>query len=419
MRNMKKCFCLFLTAVLLPALLIPAASAEKEEKSLSGKTKLTTDFFGTVSAMYVWDDFSDPTVERRFQAVWDEAKAMLTEIENAVSVSRENSDIARFNRLREGESVEISEHTAKLIRTAKTVYGKTGGLYDPSVFPLVDLWGFSPRFSGVEGASEKPLSQTYPPEDEYREAFAQLADFSGVELSGGDGETWTLTKRIPAVTVYGQQFDAQLDLGGIAKGYAADSVTALMAERGIKYGYFNCGGSSLSLMQGRPTDGDCFFLGVRKPRGEPGDNINYMTVPVANCALSTSGDYDHCRLVDGVRWCHIIDPNTGWPANTPAVEGRQRGIATATVIGPDAAYADCVSTALCLMQPADALAFVNRELRDCKVVFVLFESGEDTYEVITNMLPEDYSIDDTAYHVTSEVRDGETIYTGVRFADLF
>ena len=397
----------------------PGSCADNTDAKLTGKTKLTTDFFGTVSAMYVWDDFSDPAAERRFQSVWEEAKELLNEIENAVSVNREDSDIARFNRLREGESIEISTYTAELIQIAKTAYEKTGGLYDPCVFPLVDLWGFSPRFSGVTGAGAEPLSQSFPPEDEYRETFTSLANFEGVELSGGNGEAWTLTKQIPAVTVRGQRFEAQLDLGGIAKGYAADIVTGRMAERGIRYGYFNCGGSSLSLLHGRPEDEGNFFLGVRKPRGETDGDINYMTVPVSGCALSTSGDYDHCHLIDGIRWCHIIDPRSGWPANTPVQAGRQRGIATATVIGPDAAYADCISTAICLMQPAEALDFMNRELQEYRVVFVLFDNMAEYCELITNMSEGEFTIDSDAYRLACSIQDGEVIYTGSMFADSF
>ena len=80
---MKKQFCLFLAAILLISL-HPGSCADNIDAKLTGKTKLTTDFFGTVSAMYVWDDFSDPAAERRFQSVWEEAKELLNEIENVM-----------------------------------------------------------------------------------------------------------------------------------------------------------------------------------------------------------------------------------------------------------------------------------------------------------------------------------------------
>ena len=393
----------------------PAIQEESTRPVLSGKSKVTMSFFGTVCAMYVWDDFSVPEADRRFQAVWNEAKELLTEIECAVSVSKAGSDIERFNSLQEGESVEISEHTARIIRIAKKAYEETDGLYDPSVFPLVDLWGFSPRFSGVEGVKELPLSETYPPEEDYIEAFAALADFSKIELSENEDGTFRLTKNIPSVTVRGKRYEAQLDLGGIAKGYAADEVTKLMEQHGYVYGYFSCGGSSLSLLRGREEDGGLYYLGMRKPRGDSAGEINYITVPAAECGLSTSGDYDHCRIQDGIRYCHIIDPRTGWPANTPAEDGRQSGIATATVIGKDAAYTDCISTALCLMEPDKAITYLNSHLADCLVTMVFYDNREEFFEIITNLQPDQYTVEDEAYRPACTEKNGQIQYIGTLF----
>ncbi len=391
----------------------PAAAPE-----LSGKSKVTTAYFGTVCSMVVFDDFSDPEAERRFETVWRAVKELLTEIENAVSVSVESSDIARFNALSCGESVEIGEHTANILQIAKRAFADSGGLYDPSVFPLVDLWGFSPRFGEI--GSAEPLSELYPPGEEYIRAFAALADFSGIRLTGGGERQWKLEKAVPAVTVGGRRFEAQLDLGGIAKGYAADACTRIMREHGYEYGYFSCGGSSLSLLSGREGEEDIFLLGMKKPRGLIGGDISYITVPAARCGLSTSGDYDHCRIVDGVRYCHILDPGSGWPANTPAAAGRQRGIATATVIGENAAYTDCLSTALCLMAPREALAFINERLGGYRVALVFYDTADERCEIVTNLPEGSFTIDDESYLPASRVDEqGQIRYTGRIFADLF
>ena len=110
----------------------------EDAPELSGKSKVTTAYFGTVCSMFVFDDFSDPEAERRFETVWRAVKELLAEIENAVSVSIGSSDIARFNALSCGESIEIGEHTANILQIAKRAFADTGGLYDPSVFPLVE-----------------------------------------------------------------------------------------------------------------------------------------------------------------------------------------------------------------------------------------------------------------------------------------
>ncbi len=407
------------TAVETPAPTAPPQTEPAAETaSLSGKSKVTTAYFGTVCSMVVFDDFSDPAAEGRFQRVWKELKDLLAEIENAVSVSIESSDVARFNALPCGESLEIGGHTAQILQIAKRAWADTDGLYDPCVFPLVDLWGFSPRFAEI--GTDEPLSEAYPPEESYIRAFAALADFSGVQLTGGGEEPWRLEKAIPAVTVNGRTFEAQLDLGGVAKGYAADACAALMRERGYEYGYFSCGGSSLSLLSGREGEENVFLLGMKKPRGLSGGDISYITVPAARCGLSTSGDYDHCRIADGIRYCHILSPVTGWPANTPAADERQRGIATATVIGEDAAYADCLSTALCLMAPPEALAFINERMNGYRAALVFYGSPDESCEVVTNLPAGSFTIDDERYHLAGQVDErGRLRYTGQIFADLF
>ena len=159
---------------------------------------------------------------------------------------------------------------------------------------------------------------------------------------------------------------------------------------------------------------------MKKPRGLSGGDISYITVPAARCGLSTSGDYDHCRIVDGVRYCHIIDPAGGWPANTPAADGRQRGIATATVIGEDAAYTDCLSTALCLMGPREALTYIREKLDGYGVVLVFFDTAAERCEVVTNLPTGSFTIDDEAYVLASRIDEaGELRYTGTIFAELF
>ena len=433
MRGRKKLLALWLALLLLfcgcagrPAQTESAVAPESAPvrteppaiESLSGKSKVSSAYFGTICSMVVFDDFSDPAAEQRFQSVWRELKELLAEIENAVSVSIGSSDIARFNALSCGESIEIGAHTANILQIAQRAYADTGGLYDPCVFPLVDLWGFSPRFGEV--ASAEPLSESYPPEEAYIRAFAELADFSGVHLSGGGEDPWRLEKAIPAVTVHGKSYEAQLDLGGIAKGYAADACAALMRERGYEYGYFSCGGSSLSLLSGREGEAREFLLGMKKPRGLSGGDISYITVPAARCGLSTSGDYDHCRIADGVRYCHILSPATGRPANTPAAASGQRGIATATVIGENAAYTDCLSTALCLMGPKAALAFINEKLDGYGVALVFYDTAAERCEVVTNLPAGSYTIDDESYRLAGEIDEqGQLRYTGQIFAELF
>ena len=104
----------------------------------------TDAYFSTVSALFL---YVEPEDSSRFSGVWSQVKSILEDVERSVSLAFEDSDISRFNALPVGGSMSISQITAEILSVAFDVYDLTGGLYDPTVYPLVDLWGFSPRFN--------------------------------------------------------------------------------------------------------------------------------------------------------------------------------------------------------------------------------------------------------------------------------
>ena len=168
----------------------PSAAPVEEAEAWTAKSKMTGEFFATWSQLRLYDDFSKPDNLLRFERVWEETKKVLSEIEQAVSISVETSDVARFNALDYGEEMEISGHTAAILLAAQEGHEKTGGLFNPAAYPLVDLWGFTPRFTST---TYTPLyaydrmrdAQGLPlPEERYISAFAELADFNGVILFG-------------------------------------------------------------------------------------------------------------------------------------------------------------------------------------------------------------------------------------------
>ena len=387
------------------------------------KSRQTADYYATVSALFLYDDYSDEGNVARFEETWLEVKALLETVERAASVADPESDIARFNALGYGEHLSISNHTAAILQIARQIYDQTGGLYDPTVYPLVDLWGFSSRFNTNEYAPEEPYDRAYAdgklprPSDRYIRAFAQLVVFSGVELTGDDEGGYTLTKYIEPVAVDGIDYQAQLDLGGIAKGYAADLVAVLLRARGYTYGHFVCGGSSMAMLKCASNAAQengtlAYELGIRKPRAGRGEDSSFLKLRAADTTLSSSGDYSHNYRCDGVLYCHVIDPRTGYPINMPE-NGVQKGVAAVTVLGENAAYNDAMTTALCVMGGEAAMAYMNAHLRDVPVVIALYSDASDRYDVITNMREEDYRLIDDAYCLTS-YRDanGDVVYTG-------
>lgn len=419
------------TAVLLALILaitsaLPAALADPlPETQYTMMSRQTTDYFGTVSALFLYVDESDPDSTDGFLETWQAVKDLLSEIDSAVSLSKETSDISRFNALTLGQSLPLSPHTANILKTAKEVYAATGGLYDPTVYPLVDLWGFTPRFNQSSYAPSMPYDRSYTegklplPDPEDIRALLPLVDFSQILLTGSEETGYTLIKNISPISLGGVTIEAQLDLGGIAKGYAVDCVMALLRDRGYEYGHFVCGGSSMAFLQNasksaREKDSRAYQVGVHKPRQGASNASAFFTLPLQTKALSSSGDYSHNRLYDAILYCHIIDPRTGYPINTPAINS-QEGIAAVTVTGDNAAYCDALSTALCIMGPEDAIAYANAHLTDRDVILVFYRAGENAYEVVTNLY-EGFTLPDEAYILAGEGNENRHItYRGQLF----
>jgi thiamine biosynthesis lipoprotein len=285
------------------------------------------------------------------------------------------------------------------------------------------LWGFTPRFNTGQYAPSLAYDRVRTetgfklPESRYIEAFLKLVDFSKIRLSGDAQSGYTLTKLIQPGQVDGVDYQAQLDFGGIAKGYAVDRVNRLLQDRGYAYGSFSCGGSSIALLKNaskRSLENGTyrFALGLRKPRNSASTEDIYMSVATKDVLLSSSGDYDHCYVVDGVIYSHIIHPRTGYPMNTP-VSGNQKGMAVLTLLSDMAGYSDALTTALCLLDFDAALRFMNEKLHNAQVVLVLYDSKSAFYEVVTSIPEAEFEIHDTIYRLASHLdSNGNILYDG-------
>lgn len=382
------------------AVILLSVHAQAEGKAFR---RQTMDYFSTVCMLTIY-----PENNVDGQTIWQEVKATLARIEQAVSVSDASSDVARFNTLQFGEETAVSSDTAAMLKIAMLIHEQTDGLYDPTVYPLIDLWGFSPRFNEQVYTLSMPYDRAYVngllplPEEKYIEALRQLVQLRSVTLTERDGQFF-LRKDIPPVTVDGVTYQAMLDLGGIAKGYACDRVLALLRERGCTMGYFVCGGSSMALLS-RPDADGAYALTLRKPRKGAGSASHYATLRARDTTLSTSGDYSHSFVSDGIIYCHIIDPRTGYPINMPDETGIQHGIASATLLCPSAAYGDALTTALCILGPQEAEDFLKR-IPSCTVVMAAYTSDEKTFQVFTNASPDEMTLDDPAYQFALEQGD--------------
>ncbi len=290
-------------------------------------------------------------------------KALVGELDGELSITKNTSKVTEFNAKRANERVELSDTAIDLIKKAKEYYTLTDGGFNFAVQPLSVLWGFKP--------SEYPIKNFTPPTDDAIDTIKPLCNPSLIEISDN--------------AIYKTVDGAQIDLGGIAKGYATQQIAELLKADGHTDGYVSIGTSSLYILN--LMSGENVFS-VRHPRKNDDIILSFTQRQISNSAVSTSGDYERFYEVDGVRYSHIIDGTTGKPANT--------GVISATVLGGDACFTDALSTALCVT-PRDKIGDIITAYPELRF-FVVYQAG-NVKELITNQTQGDYTLRDDSYKV--------------------
>lgn len=302
-------------------------------------------------------------------------KSMFDRLQDEFDSKLEQSLIAKFNASNAGQSFSLSSDAVKVLSLAKHSYDFSGGLFDPTVFPLVKLWQFAPDY---------PVINFAVPSEEDINSARQAVNFESVFFDDING---TLTKT---------SSNTELDFGGILKGYAADEAAKIVQEFGHNAGYINVGGSSLNLF-------NVSSLSIRHPRAnaEIPNILSINTGEMPFASVSTSGDYEKYYIAQNVLYPHLINPKTGYPSNT--------GVASVTVIGTgfNGAFLDAITTAACLKEhvfndgESDLVAFLEKieaEV-DGAMIFAIFCSG-DQKEIITNQKKdENFTLFDNDYSI--------------------
>ena len=239
------------------------------------------------------------------------AIADVRRIEAKYSRYRDDSVTSAVNRAAGGAPVAIDAETAALLRYADLCHRLSEGRFDVTSGVLRRAWDFR---------REPPR---LPVEDELAALCARV----------GWGEVaWDdRSVRLPRPGM-------EIDFGGIGKEYAADRVATILAEHGVAHALVNLGGDVRAL--GGQADGSPWRVGVRHPRS-PTEGEAIASVEIADGAVATSGDYERYFELDGRRYCHLLDPRTGWPV---------RAWQSVSVIAPLAVVAGSVATIAMLLE---------------------------------------------------------------------
>jgi len=267
---------------------------------------------GTFYTVRLWTKNDVP--EDQIQA---EIESLLDEFENQMSNWREGSWINRFNELPAGEPIAVPEHAFGVIELCLELADRSDGMLDPTIGPLVELWGF-----GVE--REKTVPE--------REAINDAMEIVGYQKIALDEGKRTIQKTVDGV---------QLNCSAVAKGHAVDLVASLLEKGGIENFLVNIGGEVFA--RGVKEDGSAWKVGIEGARSVDGSSVAPEVVELTNEALATSGHTHRFFEQDGVRYSHILNPKTGRPVpiNREA----------ATVVAPSCALADGLATLALVTDP--------------------------------------------------------------------
>lgn len=326
--------------------------------------------------------------------IYGATRKVLAEIDESLSSTLKSSCVYKFNQAPAGAKVEIDETAYKVFGLAKSVYEITEGFYNPAVYYNVIAYGFGGAMSYPDTAEELPKDGDIAKYNELAAAFKDLT------LVVENGKYYAVKPGVE-VTVNGEVCSMKVDLGGLGKGYAVDTVNSIMDGYNMPYGYFSFGESSIAFKKYKSVDSQSenYILGLSNPRYKKDSSRQYVEFDVMDSTLSTSGDNVQYYEIDGVRYSHVIDPKTGKPVQT--------GVMSATVVGPNAARNDAYTTAIMAMGKTKAVEFINTHLSDLRVIFTYNNGGK--YEIISNIPKDKLRIKAQDFYLANTVEDGKIV----------
>lgn len=272
-----------------------------------------------------------------FDADMETVKARVAELEQVFNRYHSQSELARVNEQASVAPVGIGADMARVLAASAAWHKLSGGAFDPTVGPLIELW----QHAGKVGAlpSEEEIAAT-----DGRVGFGEV-------IFSHDGRIMFAREGM------------MLDFGAIAKGFISDEVVRLLQNRGLKRGIVDAGGNAVAFGDGR------FTFGIADPRFAGHDEL-LATVKAGKGAVITSGNYERYVTIGGKRYSHIIDPRNGRPVGGELV--------AVTVIGGEGMEADAMATALMVLGRERGMELLSR-VPGVSVLFV--ERKNEDWEV--------------------------------------
>jgi thiamine biosynthesis lipoprotein len=298
----------FLTFVVTLFIAGPACGAES--------LKLTGETMGTYYSIAI-----DGAFEAARDDIQSQIDVCLADINRQMSTWDPNSEISQFNKSESTDWFAVSPEFAMVVAESIRIHALTNGAFDPTVAPLIDLWGFG---------AKRPKS--FPKQEEIDAAKSK----TGMQFIEARPEPSAIKRTRPSIT---------LNLSAIAKGHGVDRVSELLTSLGYPSHVVDIGGEDRT---GIPkSTGEKWRLGVESPFG----NLQRV-IECTEQSVATSGDYRNYFEIKGVRYSHAIDPTTGRPVENPP--------ASVSVLNDSCMTADALATGLMVMGTEQGFQFAKK-----------------------------------------------------------
>jgi thiamine biosynthesis lipoprotein len=306
-----------------------------------------TYMMGTIVNLKVYGKNAEKATERAITRV--------EEIENKMSVNIETSEISKLNSKAGVSAEKLSADTYSVLEKAVKYSELTKGAFDPTIEPIVKLWGI-----GTD-------AERVPSEDEINEKL-KLIDYKDIILDSKNS-TAKLKRTSQAV-----------DLGAIAKGYTADEIKGILLENKISSAIINLGGNIYAM--GKKVDGTDWNIGIQNPLNSRGEYLG--TISVSDKSIVTSGNYERFFMVGEKRYHHIFDPKSGYPS--------ENGIISTTIISDTSIDGDVLSTSTYILGVEKAKQLIE-SIDGVEAIFVT----DDKKIYVTSGVKETFNLIDTGF----------------------
>ncbi|SHK13492.1 FAD:protein FMN transferase [Tepidibacter formicigenes] len=334
-------------------IIIILTGCSNKRKDVSQELLSKTEFvLGTVITIDIYDNVS----EEIFNEIFDR----LRDIENKMTINKETSEVIKINSNAGKDFVKVSDDTFHVIKKGKYFSELSNGKFDISIGPFVKLWNIGTEYARVPSQNEIDNKK-------------ELVNYNNVILN--ESKKSVMLKEEGMV----------LDLGGIAKGYAADEIIKIFKESNVEHAVINLGGNVFAY--GDKPDGTPWKIAIQNPFSPRGNYIGIVSI--SNKTVVTSGVYERFFEKDGKRYHHILDSDTGYP-----VENNLVGV---SIIANSSIDADSLSTVAFSLGLDEGLKLIE-ELENIDAIFVT----KDSEIYVTSGLKDKFELTDTEFKLKTD-----------------